>query len=161
VICLGHNGALCPGYGHTLEDVEDRALKHNNCQDKCPISDKDHTYGALPHCTSFGAGRFVTIVHPNGYHQVPVYPCLCASSSMGPAADGNPRVTIAEDIQFLAMGFYPASWRKISTVFTFELLKDFHLTKVEAKMSTENYCDILRRKTNFAFPDTAPVSRDF
>lgn len=165
IICLGHRGELCPQYHRPLSDIEDRALIHNNCLDKAPSDKGDHTYGAAPGITVFGSGRTVTFVHVNGFHHLPVYPCLCHRGSL-PTEAGSDKPQPDEDdfgpgsvdVQFLQQGFFPASWKKISTVFTFELLKDFHLTKVEAKMSTENYCDILRRKTNFAFPDSAPVS---
>lgn len=192
VLCLGHGGGLCPQYHSTLSTIEDRALVHNNCMDNPSVGQDDHTYGAVPDLTVFGSGHVVTVVHVNGYHHLPVYPCLChheprptnvgldvppaeehapdprkhsgqteetaksTGSTVPPTRDSDfARGT--EDVQFLEAGFFPASWKKVSTVFTFELLKDFHLTKVEAKMSTEDYCDILARKTNFAFPDSAPV----
>jgi hypothetical protein len=52
---------------------------------------------------------------------------------------------------------YPASWKDIGTVFTFQVLKVFNLLKVHAHMSTDQYSAILRRITNYAFPSKTPV----
>ncbi|RXW11659.1 hypothetical protein EST38_g14196 [Candolleomyces aberdarensis] len=54
------------------------------------------------------------------------------------------------------MGLYPASAMDVSTVFTVSVLKHFHLLKVDAHQSTENYSTILQRLTNFIFPGETP-----
>lgn len=147
IVCLGHNGDLCPSYSKSMEALESRAMHLEGYHDYNPPDHRnDPTYGAKPGIEDLGDGRFVTFVHLNGYHHLPVYPCKCERASF-----------IPEDEQFLDAGYFPATWAKVSTVFSLELLDDFHLTRVEAKMSTENYCDILRRKTNWAFPDKTPV----
>ncbi|KAF6755172.1 hypothetical protein DFP72DRAFT_847739 [Ephemerocybe angulata] len=141
MICLGHQGHMCPEYQKKMSDLEKRSLQVNGCLDSPPLEEDDTTFGAKPAITQLGNGRFVLFVHLNGFHYLPVYPCLCGE-----------KVRLPEDEQFLEAGYFPSTWTTIETVFTLELLKDYHLTKTETKMSTENYCDILKRKTNFAFP---------
>ncbi|KAF6747984.1 hypothetical protein DFP72DRAFT_1074860 [Ephemerocybe angulata] len=149
MICLGHQGHMCPEYQKKMSDLEKRSLKVNGCLDSPPLEEDDTTFGAKPAITQLGSGRFVLFVHLNGFHYLPVYPCLCGE-----------KVRLPEDEQFLEAGYFPSTWTTIETVFTLELLKDYHLTKTETKMSTENYCDILKRKTNFAFPSKIDRARE-
>lgn len=140
-ICLGHGGSPCPSYHASREEIESRLVRVNEVDDL----ESDNSFGAVPKKTSsLGSGRIVSFVHVNGYHHLPVFPCLCDAST-------------PEDIQFLDVGLYPASFLKISTVFTFELLNKFHLLKVHSHMSTEHFCALLRRFTNFTFPDKTLV----
>lgn len=145
IICLGHGGESCPGYQCSQDDLERRFLEDNDLTNSTlPPSGNGETYGARPDVQTFGAGRLITVVHTNGIHSVPAFPCLCQNGK-------------GEDLQLMQMGFYPSSWSDISTVFTFSALKHFDLTKVEAHMSTENYIDILQRMSNYIFPKLVQV----
>lgn len=110
-----------------------------------PTFSADPSYGAKPLNQGLGNGKIMTIVHTNGHHYLPVYPCMCQK-----------KVDI--DIQLLHSRLYPASSKNPSTVFTFETLKFFHLIKVQTHLSTESYSTLLCRLTNFIFPHEAPVS---
>ncbi|KAF6743574.1 hypothetical protein DFP72DRAFT_858661 [Ephemerocybe angulata] len=149
IICLGHKGNMCPTYHRKLADLEQRALELNNCTELPPLTKDDPTYGAKPATSMLGHGNFVLFVHSNGFHHLPVYPCIC-----------DVGVRLPDDEQYLEAGYFPSTWTTIQTAFSLELLKDYHLTKVESKMSTENFCDILKRKTNFAFPSNVDRARE-
>jgi hypothetical protein len=126
--------------------LEDRCLEFNEiCKVDTDIPE-DPTFGACPKNQHLGTGKVVTVVHTNGFHHIPVYPCLCDNAA-------------AVDQQHLSLGFYPASASDVSTVFTVSLLKHFHLLKVDGHQSTESYCSLLQRQTNFIFPDKMPVRR--
>ncbi|KAJ2923414.1 hypothetical protein H1R20_g13682, partial [Candolleomyces eurysporus] len=108
-----------------------------------PMFSADPSYGAKPSQQALGNGKVMTIVHTNGVHHLPVYPCMCEKK-------------IDIDIQLLHSRLYPASSKDPSTAFTFEALKFFHLIKVQTHLSTENYSTLLRRLTNFISPDETP-----
>jgi hypothetical protein len=144
IVCLGHGGAVCPAYQLKREQLEDRCLEFNELLKDDTDIPEDPTFGACPKSQHLGTGKVVTFVHTNGFHHLPVYPCLCDNA-------------IPVDQQHLALGFYPASASDVSTVFTLSVLKHFHLLKVDAHQSTENYSSILQRQTNFIFPDKTPV----
>jgi hypothetical protein len=145
IICLGHGGSVCPGYELTKEQLEDRCREFNELGDNDTNIPDDPTFRACPKVQHLGRGKVVTFVHTNSFHHLPIYPCICDKAA--PA-----------DQQYLAMGFYPTSSSDVSTVFTLAVLKHFHLLKVDAHQSTENYCSILQHLTNFIFPGETPVS---
>ncbi|KAJ3531308.1 hypothetical protein NMY22_g8207 [Coprinellus aureogranulatus] len=142
IVCLGHGSQPCPKYEASLEGLERRLISVNSTVD---FSD-DNDYGATPQSSHIGCGELVSYVHTNGIHHLPTYPCWC------PKAE-------PDDIQFMDRELYPASWKKVSTVFTFEVLKLFHLLKVHAHMSTELFYELLRRQTNSTFPSKVPDRR--
>ncbi|KAF6750154.1 hypothetical protein DFP72DRAFT_851846 [Ephemerocybe angulata] len=139
VIFLGHGNLPCPCYRGTREQLESRCIGINNIDDFA----SDPTYGAKPQRSAVGSGSIITVVHTNGFHHLPTFPCFCVNA-------------LSEDLQYLDKGFYPASWKKISTVFTFQVLKTVHLYRVHAHVSNETFTEILRRLTNYIFPGTAP-----
>lgn len=142
IVCLGHGLSPCPIYQATLEKLEMRAIALNEVDN---FAD-DPTYGAAPKDSFVGSGSVVLFVHSNGFHHLPVFPCGCSHA-------------LDDDLQFLDKGLYPTTWRNVSTVFTLDSLKHAHLMKVQEHMSTDNYCEVLRRLTNPAFPMLCPVSR--
>lgn len=88
--------------------------------------------------------RILVVVDVSGIHE------LCFSFCSCPGA-------MAEDVQLLDMGFYPASDTRPSTVFTEAVLDDFLLANKICKTSPRNYFTKLRRGTNNAFPHLVPV----
>jgi hypothetical protein len=144
IVCLGHNGSLCPSYQSTYAEMQDRCIKSNGILNDDGFDPDDPTFGATPSDTQIGSGKVITFVHTNGFHHLPVYPCQC---DQGPPLEE----------QLLEMELYPATSTDPSTVFTLSLLNHFHLMRVDSHLSTENYCRILQRQTNFVFPDKTPV----
>lgn len=88
------------------------------------------------------------IVDKSGVHQLRVHPCCCA---------GHP----PHDIQYLDMGLFPASLRRIKTSFTFGVLDDFRMDNLECKTAGLKYYSKLRRLTSNTFPQSVPVSTMF
>jgi hypothetical protein len=144
IICLGHSGGLCPAYEETREKLEGRCIEFNNLGDQDTEISNDPTFGASPSVKHLGSGKVVLVVHTNGFHNIPTFPCICE--------DAKPA-----DLQYLEMDLYPASSEDVSTAFTLPVLKHFHLMKVDAHLSTENYASILQRLTNDLFPAETPV----
>ncbi|KAG2128913.1 uncharacterized protein EDB93DRAFT_1243511 [Suillus bovinus] len=60
------------------------------------------------------------------------------------------------DIQMFQHGFFPASFNKLKTVFTFRVLNNFLLDNLECGTSTMNYYSKLRRMTSSMFPHLVP-----
>ena len=83
---------------------------------------------------------FVTIVDVSGIHHLPVLFCACDTTGS------------QLDIAYLRVGLFPASFERIQTVFTFDVLKDFRASNLECKTSAYQYYQKLRRLTCPAFP---------
>ncbi|KAJ3533219.1 hypothetical protein NMY22_g7428 [Coprinellus aureogranulatus] len=64
-----------------------------------------------------------------------------------------------DDVQFLDGAFYPATWQNIKSAFTFGVMKEFHLLKTHAHMSTEMFLEVKCRLTNPKFPQESPHRR--
>lgn len=87
-----------------------------------------------------------TIVDVSGVHCLPVEPCRCKQNAV-PVED-----------QLLAMRLFPASFKRIKTVFTFRLLSDYRIDNLECKTSPYHYYAKLRRLTSPVLPQLVPVS---
>lgn len=87
---------------------------------------------------------FITVVDVTGIHCIPVVQCLCDDNSED------------IDLQFLAIGLFPASFKNVRTVFTFEVLDDFRLENLQCKVSAYHYYHKLRRITCPFFPTSVP-----
>ncbi|KAF8874326.1 hypothetical protein CPB84DRAFT_1690262 [Gymnopilus junonius] len=68
---------------------------------------------------------FIAIIDVSGVHHLPVVHCTCRRAE--------------DDILFLEMGLFPASFNRIRTVFTFNVLTDFRLSNLECKTSAYQY----------------------
>jgi len=90
-----------------------------------------------------GAGnRFITVVHSNGFHALPVVWCACPDHL-------NDR-----DLQLLDLHLYLVSTDHISTVFTFACLDDHQYNYLECKSSRYQFHNKLRRQTNPLCPNS-------
>lgn len=87
---------------------------------------------------------FLTVVHTNGFHSLPVVWCVCGDHTQD------------HDLQLLDQHLYPASYDRIKTVFTFACLDDHRYEYLECKSSHYQYHNKLRRWTCPQFPDAAP-----
>jgi hypothetical protein len=90
--------------------------------------------------------KVLIIVHQNGVHHLPIRWCRCPGHQ-------------SYDLQALDAGFYPASYRRIRTLMTFDVLDDFLAENQECKSTAAQYYDKLRRFTSPSFPHTIPVSQ--
>lgn len=88
----------------------------------------------------------VTVVHTNGVHHLPVIRCGC---------EGREGFVIQD---FLQLGMLPASFDRIQTVFTTDVLEDSVLSFLECHTTANAFYAKLRRLTNYAFPESVRVS---
>jgi hypothetical protein len=85
----------------------------------------------------------LVIVHFNGVHHLPVQWCQCPGQ-------------LPQDIQALDLHFFPASFRRVRTLFTFQCLDSFLAENQECKSSAWHYYQKLRRFTSGSFPHVVP-----
>lgn len=158
-IHLGHGGDRCPAYNYPDPDIDTVFPSPNlSCFPDAPghpdpeesdeeTDDMDQSswgHSGAPPDAFFNGGVVIVIVHTNGVHHLPVVMCGCPDSP-------------SEETLFLRMGLYPASYKNIKTVFTFQVLDDFLLANLECYTSGYHYYSKLRRMTNKVFPHTVPV----
>jgi hypothetical protein len=135
-IHLGHGGNPCPSggtHGH-LDEGE-----HDWEDDRDPNT-TDHPKGRDP-----WGNQYTVVADVSGIHTLAYRLCGCPNS---PEAQ----------YQFLELGFFPASYHTVKTVFTFAVLDDFLLDNLECKTASLAYFQKLRRLTNQPFPHLVPVS---
>jgi hypothetical protein len=88
----------------------------------------------------------ITIIDRSGVHEIGVRWCCCADAP-------------ARDMQLMAAGLFPATFRNPKTAFTFRVLEEFHLDNLECKTTPSQFFSRLRRLTNDEFPNTVRVRR--
>ncbi|KAG1722441.1 uncharacterized protein EDB91DRAFT_1240218 [Suillus paluster] len=81
----------------------------------------------------------MVIVDKSGVHHLEVRCCDCLDA-------------MSPDIQMFRHGFFPASFNKPKTMFTFRVLDDFLLDNLECGTSAMNYYSKLWRMTSSMFP---------
>ncbi|KAF9439813.1 hypothetical protein P691DRAFT_611824, partial [Macrolepiota fuliginosa MF-IS2] len=106
-------------------------LGHDGCP--CPLN-----HGELSH--------FV-VVHTNGIHKQNIFYCLCHPT--GQQHDKH--------LQLLENQLFTPTLTALQTVFTFNVIKDFHCLSLSSKINLYDYCDALRKGTDAAFPQKIPV----
>ncbi|KAG1786720.1 uncharacterized protein HD556DRAFT_1434677 [Suillus plorans] len=85
----------------------------------------------------------MVIVDKSGVHRLEIRCCECPNA-------------MSPDIQMFRHGFFPASFNRPKTVFTFRVLNDFLLDSLECGTSAMNYYSKLRRMTSSMFPHLVP-----
>ncbi|KAG1734430.1 uncharacterized protein EDB91DRAFT_1238429 [Suillus paluster] len=85
----------------------------------------------------------MVIVDKSGVHRLEVRCCDCPDA-------------MSPDIQMFQHGFFPASFNKPKTVFTFRVLDDFLLDNLECGTSAMNYYSKLQRMSSSMFPHLVP-----
>jgi hypothetical protein len=80
-------------------------------------------------------GSYVRVVHTNGIHHIAMITCECE----GPGHLPN---------DLLAARFLPASFERIRTLFTAQLLDFFRLSNLELKSTAYHFYHLLQRLTN-------------
>jgi CxC2 like cysteine cluster associated with KDZ transposases len=88
----------------------------------------------------------ITIIDRSGVHEIGVRWCCCPNAP-------------ERDMQLMAAGLFPATFRNPKTAFTFRVLEEFHLDNLECKTTPSQFFSRLRRLTNDEFPKTVPVGQ--
>jgi CxC2 like cysteine cluster associated with KDZ transposases len=88
----------------------------------------------------------ITIIDRSGIHEIGVRWCCCPNAA-------------ERDIQLMAAGLFPATFRNPKTAFTFRVLEEFHLDNLECKTTPSQFISRLRRLTSDEFPNTVPVGQ--
>ena len=163
---LGHNGMPCPrrtsagpsgtqsgfasGRGENLTDmggleedediVGEDASDNDDWEDHPPEMAGMDGFGLLK---LSGPDTFL-VVDRSGIHPFRIHSCQCV---------GSP----SEELQYLDLGLWPSTYKKIKTLFTFQVLDDFRMDNLECKTSALNYYNKLRRLSSPCFPHSVPV----
>jgi hypothetical protein len=88
----------------------------------------------------------ITIIDRSGVHEIGVRWCCCPSAA-------------ERDMQLMAAGLFPATFRNPKTAFTFRVLEEFHLDNLECKTTPSQFYSRLRRLTSDEFPNNVPVGK--
>ncbi|KAF8869075.1 hypothetical protein CPB84DRAFT_1694860, partial [Gymnopilus junonius] len=119
---LGHNGLPCPestsNAGLPLNDDDEGNEEEDSLED---LKNSQTNLVLQPSSRDQSGNPFIAIIDVLGVHHLPVVYCICQRAK--------------DDILFLKMGLFPASFDRIRTVFTFNLLTDFWLSNLECKTS--------------------------
>ena len=158
---LGHNGRKCPSLGLVADGIyevfghadgapseaEEATLPGTEPWDgeeemgEIYLERPSDSMLPIPPKTDTFGNPFVHIIHNNGIHQMPVVSCQCADQE-------------EEDLAYIDLGYFPASFTKIRTTFTFGVLRAFRLANLECKSTAYQYYQMLRRLTCPAFPES-------
>jgi hypothetical protein len=90
--------------------------------------------------------RIITIIDRSGIHEIGIRWCCCPNAP-------------EHDMQLMAAGLFPATFRNPKTAFTFRVLEEFHLDNLECKTTPSQFFSRLRRLTSDEFPNTVPVGQ--
>jgi hypothetical protein len=149
VVYLGHGGKPCPE--SRAGELEPVGEGHCDDSDEGEDKDEDEDYLYDFEDMPLKAGKvdengnsMMVIVDKSGVHHLPVNWCEC---------EGCPK----QDMQLLAMGLFPASFKRFHSAFTFGVLDDFLLENLECKTSAYHYISKLARVTSPEFPHSATV----
>lgn len=95
-------------------------------------------------CKASFKPKELVVVHTNGIHHSLVQFCNCSEF----------RETFQ---QLLLLRLFPATLKSPATIFTFQLLENFHQLARSSKITTYDYFDALQKLTNAAFPQDVAV----
>jgi len=107
------------------------------------VTDQSTLFGQSPPKRDAQDNPFLLIVDASQLLSLPVVYCGCDDID-------------DQDLQFLDLLCFPASFKEPRTLFTFRCLDDFRLSNLECKTSAYQYFQRLRRLTNPAFPNSVP-----
>ncbi|KAF8593035.1 hypothetical protein BDV93DRAFT_422934, partial [Ceratobasidium sp. AG-I] len=94
-------------------------------------------HGGRP-CT-LGHNRKFTLGDVNGIHELHIRFCRCPGHASG-------------SVQLLRARIYPCSDERPESGFTFNMLRDYHLSFAEAKLSSQRYYNVRVHHSNTVFP---------
>ena len=104
-----------------------------------------HHGAPCPNRLPGSTGRSTTVVHINGIHQVRIEYCHCIP-------------VLPEAEQLAKSSLFPASFERPETMFTFNVLKQFHILGSTAKIPAYDFFNALVNMTDNAFPKNVPIS---
>jgi len=135
-----------PVYEEQLESSSDGVLA-----DECPTATEKGPF-QLGFGSSTGSQNdkfgdpVITVIDRSGVHEIKVRWCCCLNAA-------------ERDMQLMAAGLFPATFRNPKTAFTFRVLEEFHLDNLECKTTPSQFFSRLRRLTSDEFPNTVPVGQ--
>ena len=98
---------------------------------------------------AFQPGTQVRVVHSNGLHSIQMVNCRCRGEDVVP-------------LDLFAAQLLPASFKRIKTIFTAQVLDMFRLSNLELKASAYQFYQLLRRQTLPMAPgDVDDLYREF
>ncbi|KAJ6527320.1 hypothetical protein DFH09DRAFT_935635 [Mycena vulgaris] len=95
------------------------------------------------HAATGEKGQRFVVVQTNGIHVIRIFFCRCAGY-----ADNY--------LQLMTSRLFPATIDKPETVFTFDLLHNFHVHNLVSKKTAQDYYRALQKLTDNTFPDNVP-----
>ena len=113
------------------EEIEIRVPNHYLPEEKPPDNLNGGEYGVPQHIV----GTYVRVVHTNGIHNIAMISCDCRGHDVLPR-------------DLLACRLLPASFARIQTLFSAQLLDHFRLCNLELKASAYHFYKLLQRLTN-------------
>ncbi|KAG1837242.1 hypothetical protein C8R48DRAFT_580563, partial [Suillus tomentosus] len=134
IIYLGHDGKQCPA-------VTDQWNLFEEDEPEDLLEPEDLPFVSGPEFQP--KENTMVIVDKSGVHRLEVRCCECPNA-------------MSPDIQMFRHRFFPASFNRPKTVFTFRVLNDFLLDSLECGTSAMNYYSKLRRMTSSMFPHLVP-----
>ncbi len=99
-----------------------------------------HSGKPCPHADPRDLGQRIEVVHTNGIHFLRIFQCSC------PGAPSNL-------LQYTHCKLLPSTPQAPRVLFTFDLMKDFHVHSLTSKKSAFDYIAAIRRKTNALVSD--------
>lgn len=94
-------------------------------------------------------GSYIRVVHTNGLHDIAMVSCHCQGDEELP-------------LDLFAAQLLPASFKRIRTLFTAQVLDKFRLSNLELKASAYQFYQLLRRLTRPMAPSEVPdLYREF
>ena len=156
-IHLGHNGDRCSTTGQWSRpdvpvpdddewvDDDEHVIPPTGESDLAGGPDALHPQTGTPVLPPEDIPQVVTVVDTSGVHQLIIRPCRCISNED------------SDDIQLLKMGLFTASFHRIKTVFTVQVLDAYRLDNLVCNTTAYQFYKRLRRITSPAFPHTVPV----
>jgi len=136
----------------TTLNNEGYVMHLGHCGDECPFTEKGPVEVVDDSDMMQDNADWETVeedvlifVDVSGVHHIKVRWCRCAQRE-------------DKHIQLLRARTFPASLKRPSTAFTFQLLQYYHIDAVECKTSGLNFFSKLRRLTNYLDPTSVPVS---
>ncbi|KAG1879029.1 hypothetical protein F4604DRAFT_1880057 [Suillus subluteus] len=134
VIHLGHDGKQCPA-------LADRWDLFEGDEHEDQLEPEDLPFVLGPEFQP--KENTMVIIDKSGVHRLEIRCCNCPNA-------------LSPDIQMFRHGFFPASFNRPKTAFTFRVLDDFLLDNLECGTSAMNYYSKLRRMTSSMFPHLVP-----
>ena len=124
----------------------------DNLADEYPVSANQDTFqhafgSSKPGQNDKHGNPIITVIDRSGIHEIGVRWCCCLDA-------------LERDMQLMAAGLFPATFRNPKTAFTFRALEEFHLDNLECKTTPSQFFSRLRRLTSDEFPNSVPVGED-